>query len=55
MPGVTYGSELFGPLLMTETITTEPLDHRGGSLHVPRGPGLGIDVDEERLARWTVS
>jgi len=54
LPAVTWGSELFGPLLRTETILTEPLDYRGGELRVPAGPGLGIDVDEERLARWRV-
>ncbi len=54
LPAVTWGCELFGPLLMTETVLTEPLDYRDGALRVPAGPGLGIDVDEERLARWRV-
>jgi glucarate dehydratase len=28
----------------------EPLELTGGRLRVPRGPGLGVTVDEEKLA-----
>jgi muconate cycloisomerase len=52
LPAVTYGSELFGPLLMTDGLLAEPLDYRGGSLHLPEGPGLGADLDEDRVARY---
>jgi muconate cycloisomerase len=52
LPAVTYGSELFGPLLMTDGLLTEPLDYRDGALHLPDGPGLGIDLDEDRVARY---
>lgn len=48
----TFGSELFGPLLLAEDIVTEPLEYSGGSLTVPTGPGLGVTLDEERLARF---
>jgi muconate cycloisomerase len=53
LPAVTYGSELFGPLLMTDGLLTEPLDYRDGALHLPDGPGLGVDLDEDRVARYT--
>jgi muconate cycloisomerase len=53
LPAVTYGSELFGPLLMTDGLLAEPLDYRDGALHLPDGPGLGIDLDEDRVARYT--
>ena len=39
MPGVTYGTELFGPLLMREELLTEPLRYADGQLHLPNGPG----------------
>jgi len=52
LPAVTYGSELFGPLLMTDGLLAEPLDYRDGALHLPDGPGLGIDLDEDRVARY---
>lgn len=44
------GSELFGPLLLTEDILAEPLVYRDFMLHVPTGPGLGIDIDRDKLA-----
>jgi muconate cycloisomerase len=53
LPAVTYGSELFGPLLMTDGLLAEPLDYRDGALHLPEGPGLGIDLDEDRVGRYT--
>jgi muconate cycloisomerase len=52
LPAVTWGSELFGPLLMTDGLLAEPLDYRDGALHLPDGPGLGIDLDEDRVARY---
>lgn len=45
-----WGTELFGPLLLTEEILAEPLDYRDFALTVPDGPGLGIALDEERVA-----
>jgi muconate cycloisomerase len=47
---IEWGTELFGPLLLTEEILTEPLDYSDFSLRLPTGPGLGIAIDEERLA-----
>jgi muconate cycloisomerase len=45
-----WGTELFGPLLLTEEILVEPLAYRDFELAVPSGPGLGISLDEERVA-----
>ena len=45
-----WGTELFGPLLLTEEILTEPLDYSDFELTVPTGPGLGLSLDEERVA-----
>jgi muconate cycloisomerase len=47
-----WGTELFGPLLLTEEILEEPLDYSEFSLGVPMGPGLGIALDEARIARF---
>ncbi|WP_156458327.1 muconate/chloromuconate family cycloisomerase [Rhodanobacter sp. Root627] len=44
-----WGTELFGPLLLTEEILTEPLDYSDFQLTVPAGPGLGISLDEDRV------
>ncbi|MCA0257494.1 MAG: muconate/chloromuconate family cycloisomerase [Proteobacteria bacterium] len=45
-----WGTELFGPLLLTEEILKTPLDYSDFELTVPTGPGLGIELDEERVA-----
>jgi len=47
---LAWDTELFGPLLLTEDILSEPLVYRDFELHVPNTPGLGLSLDEERLA-----
>lgn len=49
-PRIIFGTELFGPLLLTEEILEEPLAYSDFTLAVPSGPGLGIALDEDRLA-----
>ena len=48
-----WGTELFGPLLITEDILTKPLDYSDFELTVPTGPGLGIELDEAKVKRFT--
>jgi muconate cycloisomerase len=48
-PGLTWGSELFGPLLMAEEMLIEPLRYAQGHLHLPSGPGLGITLDPDKI------
>ncbi len=47
---LAWGTELFGPLLLTEDILAEPPVYRDFQLHVSTAPGLGLTLDEERLA-----
>jgi len=49
-PNLQWGTELFGPLLLTEEILAAPLAYQDFELSVPSGPGLGITLDEDRLA-----
>ena len=49
-PALSWGTELFGPLLLTEDILRTPLEYRDFALHLPAGPGLGIEIDEEKVA-----
>lgn len=44
-----WGTELFGPLLITEEILETPLCYENFELQIPQGPGLGITLDEERI------
>lgn len=53
LPNQHWGTELFGPLLITEEILVEPLDYSDFELTVPSGAGLGIEVDEARIKRFT--
>lgn len=48
-PHLDWGTELFGPLLITEEILEEPLRYADFELAVPSGPGLGVTLDEDRL------
>lgn len=45
-----FGTELFGPLLLTREILVEPLVYKDFMLQVPSRPGLGIDIDMRKLA-----
>lgn len=47
-----WGTELFGPLLITEEILATPLEYRDFELTVPNGPGLGIELDEAKVKRF---
>lgn len=51
-PAVGWGSELFGPLLMAEEMLVEPLVYDADGLHLPDGPGLGVELDPARIAAF---
>lgn len=46
---LSYGTELFGPLLLTEEVLREPLVYKDFMLQVPNKPGLGVEVDREKM------
>lgn len=51
--GVTlqYGCELFGPHLLVDDITHEPVRYSRGAVEPISGMGLGVEVDVEKVAR----
>jgi muconate cycloisomerase len=49
-PRLAWGTELFGPLLLTEDLVEEPLIYRDFALELPATPGLGITLDEDKVA-----
>ncbi|MFA7439643.1 MAG: muconate/chloromuconate family cycloisomerase [Sphingomonadaceae bacterium] len=51
-PKLTWGTELFGPLLLTDDIVANPLTYADFMLQVPTGPGLGITLDEDKIAHF---
>ena len=46
---LSFDTELFGPLLLTEDILARPLNYNNFGLEVPAGAGLGIEVDSDKV------
>lgn len=46
---LAYATELFGPLLLTEDILKTPLNYQNFELQLPKGPGLGIELDDNKI------
>ena len=46
---LSAGTELFGPLLLTQEVLRTPLVYKDFMLQVPTGPGLGVEVDMDKL------
>ena len=49
---VTWGCELFGPLLLAGDVTRAPVRYADGAILALDGPGLGVEVDETALKEW---
>jgi len=49
-----YAADIIGPLFHTEHVITTPLGAPNWTVTVPHGPGLGIEIDREALARFTI-
>jgi len=47
-----WGTELFGPLLLTDDIVVQRVDYRDGVMHLPAGPGLGLELDLDKLNHY---
>ncbi|MGJ0184751.1 muconate/chloromuconate family cycloisomerase [Corynebacterium glyciniphilum] len=50
---VSWGTELFGPMLLRESYTTTALEYADGRLALPEGPGLGLDPDWAAINHFT--
>lgn len=46
---LAYGTELFGPLLLTEDILKTPLQYQNYELVLPTVSGLGIELDLDKI------
>lgn len=51
-PAVTWGCELFGPLLLQADVVRTPVRYADGAILALDGPGLGVEVDESQLKVW---
>lgn len=53
-PSCTLGSDIVGQFARVDDLIVDPLVYEEGHVLVPEGPGLGVQLDEEALARYTV-
>jgi L-alanine-DL-glutamate epimerase-like enolase superfamily enzyme len=52
LPRLRFGCELVGPLLLSDSVTTAPLHYEAGQLRVPTGPGIGVQLDHDKVGRY---
>ncbi len=50
---LTWGCEHFGPQILVADLVTRPLRFAEFQVHLPEGPGLGIELDEAALRRFS--
>jgi muconate cycloisomerase len=56
-PGIdaeAFPCDIIGPFYYEAELLTEPLSLQGGVARPPDGPGLGIQLDDDAVARYTV-
>jgi len=37
-----------------QAVVTHPIEHDGGIVHIPNGPGLGIEINRDALCRFAL-
>jgi len=47
--GLKYPAALNGPQFLGTSVIKEPFVPKGGKVRIPQGPGLGIEVEEEKV------
>ena len=52
---ITLPSDLIGPIMYTDDVVTEPTKYEEGCLLVPKEPGLGIELNKEKLRELTAN
>ena len=52
LPNLRLGCELLCPWLLQENITRQTLRYEDGCVVLPEGPGFGLDLDDEQVARF---
>jgi muconate cycloisomerase len=46
---LAWGTELFGPLLLTEDILADPIVYRDFCVEIPKGVGIGATLDPDKV------
>jgi glucarate dehydratase len=51
VPNLTYACDTHWPWKSQDVVAGDPFAFTGGSVAVPDGPGLGVELDRDALAR----
>jgi muconate cycloisomerase len=54
-PDLGHAVEIFGKLMFETDLLATPLHYEDGYLHVPEGPGWGVEVDLDAVERYRVA
>jgi len=57
MPGITadeFPCDIIGPIFYTDELLKEPLSIKGGEARPNERPGLGVELDDEKVERYRV-
>lgn len=49
---VAWGVEHFGPQILTSDLVLNPLKFEDFNVFLPEGPGIGVEVDQEKVRRF---
>ncbi|NUR92365.1 MAG: mandelate racemase, partial [Nonomuraea sp.] len=52
LPNLTYAADAHYHQLRDDVIVGGKLPYAGGAIAVPTGPGLGVELDRDRVARY---
>ncbi|MFP7364248.1 muconate/chloromuconate family cycloisomerase [Corynebacterium callunae] len=50
---ISFGTELFGPQLLKDTYVVQEFEYKDGQVAIPQGPGLGVDIDLDKVDFYT--
>lgn len=53
IPEMSFGTELFGPLLFKDNITVNQLEFENFEIVIPQGPGFGMEIDKEKVKHYS--
>jgi muconate/chloromuconate cycloisomerase len=52
LPELSLDCELVGPLLLADDLVKDPVRYEHGSVIVPSGPGLGVELDWDKVREY---
>ncbi len=52
LSNLDWGTELFGPLLLTDDIVKNPIVYANGVMEIPQTPGLGVEMDWNQVEKY---